>query len=67
MRHVDFRIVRRDHKATCECGVEIASRPDDSYEVSPHLREVHGFGEAITFSKISEVICPPMIVMRATG
>lgn len=66
--HVDFRIVQRDKTATCEsCKALIAARGDGRYEVSPHLREKHGFVGDIEFEQVATVICPPMIVMRATS
>lgn len=63
---VEFRIVRRDKKATCACGVVIPALPDGSYRVSPHLKDVHGFTDDITFEQTYEVICPPMLGMKAT-
>lgn len=63
---VEFRVVRRDGKATCACGVVIAALPDGSFRVSTHLQESHGFSANIDFEKTYEVICPPMIGMKAT-
>ena len=63
---VEVRIVRRDKKATCECGHITTAQDDGSYKVSTHLQEVHGFSDQIDFTKTFEVICPPMIGMTAT-
>jgi hypothetical protein len=64
---VTFRVVKRDGVVTCECGHKITARAaNGAFEVSPHLRESHGFVGEIDFEKVSEVICPPMITMRAS-
>ena len=63
---IEFRIVRRAKTATCACGVVIPALPDGSYKVSPHLKDVHGFVDPIEYGQTYEVICPPMLGMKAT-
>jgi hypothetical protein len=67
VKTISFRIVRRDKVATCEdCKATFTPTGDGAFEVTPHLRSVHGFTDAeISFEKTAEVICPPMIVMEA--
>ena len=66
-RSVEFLIIDRDATATCEaCKVVIKRSADGQYEVSPHLREAHGFGEGeIQFEKTADMICPPMVIIEA--
>lgn len=65
-RVIRFRVQPR-LKATCEeCKAMILPSRDGMFEVSPHLREMHGFTDAdIEFVIVSEVICPPMVFMEA--
>lgn len=59
--------VRRDI-ATCEaCKATFKPKSNGQFEVSPHLRNSHGFTEAdINFKVTAEVICPPFMEMVAS-
>lgn len=65
-RAVEF-IVRPYIEAACrECGHKVQPRSDGMFEISPHLRERHGFNDGpIKFTQVSEVICPPMRFIEA--
>jgi hypothetical protein len=65
---VKITINRQRREATCECGHVIAADPGSkgvSYEISPHLVDVHGFKTTnINFKKI--VVCPPSTTYEVT-
>lgn len=61
---IEFKAERQ--KATClECNTTFQPTPDDRFEVSPHLREAHGFKGEVSFAITSEVICPFMQFITA--
>ena len=63
---VTFRTFKREFAECLACGEKIPARSDGMFQVSPHLRDFHGLTGEIFFETISEVICPPMLVVRAS-
>lgn len=67
---VEFRI-GFTHATCAACGFMVAGAKGedgrDVWELSPHLRDAHGFSDRLPkFETVGEVICPRMTIVRAT-